>query len=63
MTDIVHDPDPIPLRQAEAPSLEVQLDALWELVEALYAGRSATLGSLQVLSTMRDIHNKFKKGK
>jgi hypothetical protein len=63
MTKIVHNPDPIPLRQKAAPGIEVQLDALWEIVDAIVAGKSAPADATKVLDTMRTIHTKFAKGK
>lgn len=60
---ITHNPDPVPLRHKAAPKIEVQLDAMWEILDALVAGKPAPAGAVQVLNTMRAINSKFAKGK
>jgi hypothetical protein len=60
---IVHNPDPIPLRQKAYPTQQVQLDAMWEILDALVAGKPVPADAMQVLETIRAVNGKFVKGK
>lgn len=63
MTKIVHNPDPGPLRQRAYPAAGDQLDALWKIVEALVAGKTAPAEALQVKAAIDAVKAKYPKGK